>query len=679
MQDLGLNLYTSLPKVLVEFVANAYDADSPSVDIQMNFADIEYQRKLVKAELEKEKQQAAGNPAKLVAIVPLTQRVLPPNVTVKIVDRGCGMSREDLANQFLIAGRRRRDDGGSTKTLGGRLLMGRKGVGKLAGFGVAHKVTVTTRKKGEPHATRIVLDFNEIGKQRTTNDVVIPDEKIPDGAGLPGTGGTEIVLSDLLHEALRSQKETIERELADHFWLVAASGFQIKLNGQPIPNKNITYRYAWPSPATKADELITASITTEDGLTYPFKYRLRFRVKSLTAQERGVRVYAHGRLASAPDLLDVETGMHGFRQIDYLDGVVEADFIDDQPIDYVATNRQSLRWNTPLLTPLREFLSAEMKTALQAYQKDRDEAAQKDAEEDIFTNDLIQKAMLPKHRAKVVHKMAATLASVCKDGTTGQEYKDRVKILVSGIEQGDILEELRKLALQNLPNFSKVVEEVTELTKQEFGDFGRYLRGRLSGIESIKKTVSSVDFKAKRNEKQIQELFEKCSWLVDPTYTQFLLASDVSLDTVYKRLAQELNIGSFARTKDQKEPDLVFLLGNDQLRKIVIVELKASNIELEAEHLTQLEYYMERADQWLQEQNQTGFTVHGHLIGTKASPSARSQGVVVLRKRIKESGPDTLWKVRDYLEVVSDAEAAHHELLTIQRQLINASKTQNKP
>jgi len=28
LQDLGLNLYTSLGKVLVEFVANAYDADS---------------------------------------------------------------------------------------------------------------------------------------------------------------------------------------------------------------------------------------------------------------------------------------------------------------------------------------------------------------------------------------------------------------------------------------------------------------------------------------------------------------------------------------------------------------------------------------------------------------------------------------------------------------------------
>ena len=36
VQDLGLNLYTSLPRVLVEFVANAYDADSKHAKIQFD-------------------------------------------------------------------------------------------------------------------------------------------------------------------------------------------------------------------------------------------------------------------------------------------------------------------------------------------------------------------------------------------------------------------------------------------------------------------------------------------------------------------------------------------------------------------------------------------------------------------------------------------------------------------
>lgn len=134
-----------------------------------------------------------------------------------------------------------------------------------------------------------------------------------------------------------------------------------------------------------------------------------------------------------------------------------------------------------------------------------------------------------------------------------------------------------------------------------------------------------------------------------------------------------MQIGIFATPGDKKEPDLVFLIGNDILHKIVIVELKASNIELEADHLQQLEYYMQRATEWLEEHNHRGFQVHGHLIGTKASPTARSQGVVALRKRIKDAGPDSTWKVRDYLEVLRDAQAAHQDLLAIQKSLEDVS------
>ncbi len=178
--------------------------------------------------------------------------------------------------------------------------MGRKGVGKLAGFGVAHKVTITTRKKGEKHATRIVLDYDEIGKYRTTNDIVIPDEVLTDGGGIPATGGTEIMLSALLHEPLRSQQETIERSLSDHFWLIGATAFKIKLNGIPISGGEIKYRYAWPSPNIPANQSIDASVETEDKLSFKFKYRLRFRAESLKGRERGVRVYSHGRL-DVPD------------------------------------------------------------------------------------------------------------------------------------------------------------------------------------------------------------------------------------------------------------------------------------------------------------------------------------------------------------------------------------------
>ena len=117
------------------------------------------------------------------------------------------------------------------------------------------------------------------------------------------------------------------------------------------------------------------------------------------------------------------------------------------------------------------------------------------------------------------------------------------------------------------------------------------------------------------------------------------------------------------KTDDKKRADLVFLIGNVSLQRIVIVELKASNIDLEAEHLTQLEYYMTATEEWLESKGKNGFNVFGHLIGTKAGAKSRKAGAVSLRGRIKKAGPESSWKVRDFLDVLEETKATHSEFL----------------
>ncbi len=112
VQDLGLNLYTSLGRVLAEFVANAHDADSNHADIRIDFGKIEAERKKLSAEwkLEQAKAEAAGKKVAATLVLPLGQRTLPASVTIEIEDRGCGMSRRDFQTCFLVVGRRRRDE-----------------------------------------------------------------------------------------------------------------------------------------------------------------------------------------------------------------------------------------------------------------------------------------------------------------------------------------------------------------------------------------------------------------------------------------------------------------------------------------------------------------------------------------------------------------------------------------
>lgn len=670
VEDLGLNLYTSLPRSLVEFVANAYDADSPAVDIMLDEARIRQARNVLKRQYELEDAQREDTDEPL---DPLATRVLPEDLKIVIEDAGHGMSREDLDSKFLFAGRRRRQAEPEAKGRSprGRPLMGRKGLGKLAGFGVAKLIEVITRKEGESHATKISLDYDELIRKRTTHEIEVPEERLEDGGGF-STSGTRVVVSRLLYDPLKSRTQTIENEIAEHFALIDPAEFVINLNGTRVEPALRTHAYAWPDPdATRIDEFVEHSLPREGGGTITFRYRIRFTGKreALPASQRGIRVYANKRLAATPSLLEADTNMHGFRMTDYLDGVVHADFIEDESSDYIATDRQSLRWESPLLSGMYDFLSAEIKEACKRYQKKRDEEAPGIVKQDVFTISEIDKYDLSKRERRMALRIAAVLERACKRGVDDPDYKAKLPPLVQGIGHGNILTAISALAAQNQPDLGRVAFEVARLTKDEFDHFISSVKARLKAIEAFKKIVEDVSFKDKKQEKTIQQMFEQSPWMVDPTYTQFLTA-DRSLDSLFIRLAKELKVGAYTRQgaeAEEERPDLVFLIGSLSLNRLVIVELKAANLPLEEKHLTQLEYYMQRAEEWLREHGQGNTRIHGHLIGSKASPKSKARGVVVLRRRIREAGPESPWAARDFMDVLRDTEAAHCELLEVHR------------
>src|SRR5579862_7276221 len=91
LDHLGLNLYSNIPAVLSEVVANAWDADAKSVGIVIDLG--------------------AG--------------------TISVTDDGIGMTASDLNDRFLFVGYKRRE-AGLSQTPTGRPVMGRKGIGKLS-------------------------------------------------------------------------------------------------------------------------------------------------------------------------------------------------------------------------------------------------------------------------------------------------------------------------------------------------------------------------------------------------------------------------------------------------------------------------------------------------------------------------------------------------------------------
>ena len=650
VQDLGINLYTTLPRVLVEFVANAHDADSPGVDVQMDFEAIREARQKLRLDRDSES-------------VRLEDKELPGDLVLKITDHGHGMSRKQVQERFLIAGRRRREEDDSVRSPGGRILMGRKGLGKLAGFGIAKTVTITSRRDGDDYATRIVLDYDELIAAPPTGRIPIPTETLRTGLPLKGT---EVVLSRLVFEPVKSRRQTVESELGNHFRFVTADDFTITVNGRRVQPVNPEHAYLWPDPGHADGELRGAKVTVGDR-EKEIRYRVRFTKKSLPAQQRGVRIYASGRLAAAPDLLELPTGMHGFRLTDYIDAIATADFIDQEPTEYIATDRRSLRWDTYFLKGLRDFLTAEMKAAVVAYQKYRDNKAEEEVEEDLVTGEIIAKARLSSLRQKTAIKMAAELAKTYPEGVRDPDYLKSLKILAEGLGQGIVLEKLAKLAGGGIPGLGALSKAVIELAARETGELARFAEGRIDSIEALKKIVMDVDFQASKKEKDLQRLLERAPWLIDPIFTQ-LVTADQWLSTTYKRLAKHLGIREFAEDVDKSRADLVFLVSTAGGSEITIVELKAADEALDIDHLQQLERYVRKAESFLEQHGKAHVRVRGLLIGSR-NVDSRSEKVKDLDARIRKDEHSSSWRVRDIAVVLELAEAAQKDLIGIYRKV----------
>jgi hypothetical protein len=104
LEALGVNLYSSIGKCLVEFAANAYDSDSPGIEITIPFNQIAEAREKVRKDY-----KAKANPQSKVRVI---LDPLPEHIKIVIKDKGHGMSPENIQDKFLPLNRNRRLNNG---------------------------------------------------------------------------------------------------------------------------------------------------------------------------------------------------------------------------------------------------------------------------------------------------------------------------------------------------------------------------------------------------------------------------------------------------------------------------------------------------------------------------------------------------------------------------------------
>jgi hypothetical protein len=385
LKTLGINLYTSIGKVLVEFIANAYDSDATRIEIELPVDRIATERKRLRTELKRRLDNSAPDSVPVSKFDVLSQ-LLPEDVRVVMKDDGHGMTWQDVKDKFLPVNKLRRADAKGRETdlkseSGKRYVMGRKGVGKLAGFGAAERVGIVTKRAGNTYSTRIEMDDREL---RDAGDI----GKIPIAAtyadGLPpDTHGTTITLSVLKADALKETLVTIVETISRSFYMIRPEDFSIYLNGKLIEPPKPNYEFIYPSGLTKGQFADEKAIVEELG-DIPFSYFIGFRQRNdhLNASQRGVRIYCNNRLAAGPSLFGLGTGMHSFHSVDYLECVVQADELDRGSIDLINTSRTQLKEGNEFSEGMIGRLTELMRAAIKAHGKFREQQAQEEIQKD---------------------------------------------------------------------------------------------------------------------------------------------------------------------------------------------------------------------------------------------------------------------------------------------------------
>lgn len=332
IKHLGVQMYQTLPPVLAELISNSYDANATWV-------------KIIFKEINGIKQ-------------------------IDVLDNGDGMSYEDIKNKFLVIGKNRRDDEPAS-TRKGRKVTGRKGLGKLAVFGIANAIQVQTVKDNLHNAFNMDLDAILNSKEGTYEPTHLNNNITTERPS-----GTLITLVDIKRKTpfnLSEIRESISKRFA--FF----DDFTIYLEEEDKETLSINSYTKWEyiSPIDSWD--FPEDDTDEFAKRHNITGKIFITENQLKEGQRGLCLYARGKLVNPHEFYGIKIATS--YSYNYITGVFYIDYIDDLDEDYVSTNRDGLTWAHDELQDLREWLQTKLKLTERRWRDSRTKDKEKTIKE----------------------------------------------------------------------------------------------------------------------------------------------------------------------------------------------------------------------------------------------------------------------------------------------------------
>lgn len=557
IEHLGIDMYQSPVAAIAELISNAWDADARKVHVQL-------------------------------------PKSIQGDAEFVVSDDGAGMTIEECQDFYLNVGynRRKRPDG--ERTPGGRPVMGRKGIGKFAGFGIASLLEVETISKKTGELTVFKLDINKlIGSEEvdgyvessTPMEVEVLNYLPPD-EGRRERHGTRIRLQGLTLKKTPNV-DRFRVSMARRFLLLErASEFTIFVHGAPIADEQGVENIEFDFPKDYSDNEAPAGMRVVDGWGVEslrngkeIKWRFVFYKEPIRDEDlAGISIFSHHKLAQRPFFFNLSGGLGGQQALSYLSGRVQAEYIDEQQKDLISTERQRINWEAEDALPLLEWGQERTKSLMRIWQ-DRRAANKVRAIQLRLTPFARRLAKLENYERRIVERALKSIARITV--LSDADFADLANAILSAWEGGRLRDLIDRLATSADLDAETLVQILVESRVMTALHAAERVKSQLNLISGLEERI-----KRKELELAVRDYIAANPWMISPQWETFRI--EKSVDTLIAEVGKETLDKADKENAWAGRVDLVLRSG----AQLLVLEFMRPGVTADWDHVSRFERYV---------------------------------------------------------------------------------------
>lgn len=578
IDKLGVKLYDKASAVVAELIANSHDADATDVQVKLPLG------------------------TELASKDPDTGKPVDKGFEIVVSDNGHGMVPDEARAFFLQVGRDRREhaEQGAKSRKKERPVMGRKGIGKLAPFGICRRIEVISSGGDEVAGegfltTHFFLDFDKIIED---TDTPVPLEVGELDKTYQPSSGTTIRLTQFLPKRV-PDSDTFHRQVATRFaW--ADPEFTVRLrNTRETPHVD--------SEVEKFDVAIEdetklvvdgRAISTEDGETLSATGWIAMAKNSYKNDElAGVRIYARGKIVATTRDFEQPAGFTGEYHVrSYLVGEIVAEWLDDDDgDDLIRTDRQSILWDSDRGRAFREWGAELIKEVGR-----RSAGPRRKKKKDVFMEKAkIEERANDRYNAdESVREAAVKLgeqigAFAAEDELDDPDYvNDLAEVILAVAPHQALVEAFKQISQRSDASIEELLVLFGKTRLAEMASYGQIAAERVKSIKELNAVIGKPDVE----EADLQQLIATAPWLIRPDWS--VITQNQTLKTFRDRFVafwknkygKDIDV---AISYEKKKPDFTLVHHGQMLH---VVEIKVPRHKFANEDYDRLANYVEAFD-----------------------------------------------------------------------------------